>query len=95
MSRMKEIEKEGPNYFQMALDEMDLTDEQKQTVNMYGHIMFLTAISYFDNPENDDKVFTLQDFRVYADKEYPEGWELMEKVLKKAEELENSQGGIL
>lgn len=90
---MKERIQKEPDYFQMAMEDLGFNDEEKKITNAYGHMMFLTVISYFDNPENDDKVFTIEDFRVYADKEYPVGWELFEKVLKKAEELEQGANG--
>lgn len=93
LTQMKEIKNEEPDYFQMALKELGFTDQEKRIVNLYGHMMFLTAISFFDNPDNEDKVFTIEDFRVYADEEYPGGWELFEKVLKKAEELEQGASG--
>ena len=80
-----------PNCFDIAIRELGLTQSQRDEAADYGRIMLLTGLAFMDNPDNKDKELTLDEMKVYAEEKYPNGWELFEKILRKADELERLQ----
>ncbi len=87
---MIESEKKKPDYFEMAENDLNFSFEDRNIFDGYKQEMLLAAYVFMDTPGNEGKNLSFEEAKGFAEKRYPGSWLLVNKVLKKAEELEQS-----
>lgn len=88
---MKEIGKlanSEPDFFEMAMNMLGLSQEARAEVDTYFDAMMCVLITHVTNPNNKGKYLTFEEISNRVNQQYPDIRPLIEKINKKAIEIE-------